>query len=967
VPACLYRITFPVFFLLLHYSTRSQDFIYKHYDLQDGLPNPTIHAIFQDKDGFLWLGTESGLSRYDGNRFKTYTVKDGLPGNEVLGIFQDSKGRIWLQFYKNNIAYIYDGKIHNQENDSILKKIQLPYRVYGMAEDGAGNIGICEMNSLYTVTPQNQVIRSNYSYQGNRMNAVGICTGRDGKFLIISAKSLYRLTDTGAVLLKNYGLPAYGTFGPGNVLLHKNYTVNLWTDSIFLNDTAIAFQFPKFKTVKFSPVSDSILSVNMVDGCQLFYLDNYRFINILPGKKVSNVFMDSEKNIWIGTISSGLYKMSSQEIVNVTIPGKDHDIWYITQANDKIIVGNNNSEVYALDGKELTHQNYTVASPLPNMKILHYEKLPGIGQLVASTMIAEILVKGLAKDHLHTVMLKQISPFDPDHLLLAMHSGVFVMRKNDLEVTDTAFSRKSHAVLRINDSVLIGTTSGLFITKRVNGRYALIDSLLPGANIVNIKSSADNLVWVCTVENGLYCISNGKVIRHFTEKTGFPSDNGRTLFVSGKTVWVGTDKGMIKIWHENDSFYSRRYSTADGLPSNIINRIFLSGETIYVGTPQGLCFFNAAMPPPSSICNLKLTGVKIGDSMVDIKNAYRLRSNHQFTIEFSGISMRSEQETTYRYRIRGLDDTWRNTDLASLEFTSLPGGDYQLEIIAINKYGKESLPLQIALHVMKPFYKTVWFLVLIIVLPLALILYAYSRRVVVARRRQVQKLQQQVKVIKLEQMALRAQMNPHFIFNCINAIQQLVIEKDISNTNKFISSFSELVRQTLDNAPELNIRLSEEIKFLTNYFELERIRLEDRFSYKIDISSLKYPEHWVVPNMVIQPFVENAIRHGLRYKKNGIGFVEVRFEQQGTLLYCTITDNGIGREKAMQMRKESGVLHESRGMNITMKRVESLNALTSGMVSVSIEDLKDGSHAAGTRVTIIFHKIAEQYDKDSYN
>jgi LytS/YehU family sensor histidine kinase len=253
------------------------------------------------------------------------------------------------------------------------------------------------------------------------------------------------------------------------------------------------------------------------------------------------------------------------------------------------------------------------------------------------------------------------------------------------------------------------------------------------------------------------------------------------------------------------------------------------------------------------------------------------------------------------------------------------------------------------------------------VLPLALILFAYNRRVVAARRRQVQKLQQQVKIIKLEQMALRAQMNPHFIFNCINVIQQLVIEKDISNTNKFITSFSELVRQTLDNAPELYIRLSEEIKFLTNYFELERIRLEDRFSYKIDISGLKYPDQWMVPNMVIQPFVENAIRHGLRYKKNGIGSIEVRFEQREALLYCTITDNGIGREKAMQMRKESGILHEPRGMDITMKRVESLNALTSGMVSVSIEDLEEGNHAAGTRVTIIFHKITEQYDKDSYN
>src|SRR5689334_16312550 len=114
---------------------RGQELVFKNYGLQDGLANPTIHSIFQDKDGFLWFGTESGLCRYDGNRFTTFTVKDGLPGNEVFGMLQDSRGRIWLQLYKNSIAYILHGKIHTQQNDSLLKKIQLKTRVYGIAED----------------------------------------------------------------------------------------------------------------------------------------------------------------------------------------------------------------------------------------------------------------------------------------------------------------------------------------------------------------------------------------------------------------------------------------------------------------------------------------------------------------------------------------------------------------------------------------------------------------------------------------------------------------------------------------------------------------------------------------------------------------------------------------------------------------------------------------------------------------
>src|SRR3954469_15343934 len=125
-------------FIFLSYCSlwlRGQELVFKHYGLQDGLASPTIHSIFQDRNGFLWFGTESGLCRYDGNSFKTFTVKDGLPGNEVFGMFEDSKARLWLQQYKNTIGYLYNGKVYNQQNDSLLEKIKLTSRVQGIAED----------------------------------------------------------------------------------------------------------------------------------------------------------------------------------------------------------------------------------------------------------------------------------------------------------------------------------------------------------------------------------------------------------------------------------------------------------------------------------------------------------------------------------------------------------------------------------------------------------------------------------------------------------------------------------------------------------------------------------------------------------------------------------------------------------------------------------------------------------------
>jgi LytS/YehU family sensor histidine kinase len=195
----------------------------------------------------------------------------------------------------------------------------------------------------------------------------------------------------------------------------------------------------------------------------------------------------------------------------------------------------------------------------------------------------------------------------------------------------------------------------------------------------------------------------------------------------------------------------------------------------------------------------------------------------------------------------------------------------------------------------------------------------------------------------------------------------LVAENDAINTSKFITSFSELVRQTLDNAPELFIPLNDEIKFLTNYFELERIKLEDRFSYSIQTIGIKNTDQLFVPNMVIQPFVENAIKHGIRYKKDRKGFIEVNFEKKEAFLRCSITDNGVGREKAAQMKKDLGITHRPKGMNIAMKRIESLNILTRGKTCIEIEDLKSESQdAMGTRVIIDFYKT-DLHDKNSNN
>jgi ligand-binding sensor domain-containing protein len=940
----------------------AQDFVYRHYDLQDGLANPTIHSIFQDQDGFLWFGTESGLCRYDGTRFKTFTVKDGLRGNDVFGLFQDRQGRIWLQQYKNTIAYIYKGKVYNESNDPILKKIKLSTRVYSITGDDKGNIIFCDIETVFIIDSSKSAIKTIRSAEGRPLKLNGVYAGADGEVLVCTNANLYKLENNELKLTKPL-TPAVLSAGPNDILFHKGgllfsrYGDNMHTIlNIERPDTLITAILPARHILKYSSLSDSTFSANTINGAFLFNIRQPGFTTLLPGVKVTNAFIDREKNIWLGTVSKGIYKIGSAFIVNKKIGANQDDVTFITKENNSIVVVNKNSGLYWYSDTGFIKREVplTVGTSL---SMFHHEKRNDHEYILAHSMGIMLYNRNIVKKNLVAPMLKQVYSTDKHHMLVSVHGGLVVVRKEDLIVTDTIWKHKSLCALPTGDSMLVGTTGGLYVLKQNGGHYSVVDSLLPEVIVSSVKKT-QGLLWVSTYENGLYCIGQGKVIHHFNDSTGFPSNNCETLFVNGNDLWAGTDKGLVKITPKAGGFLVKKYGTSDGLPSNIINAIYIDSGMVYIGTPEGLCYFDETKIETTSFCNLVLTGVHIGDSLTAIDDHYALQWKQPLTVEFAGISFRSEQEMIYRYRINGLDEQWHRTNLNSLEFTSFPYGDYELEIVAINKFGKESNPLKIRIHVTKPFYKEAWFIILAILLPASVILFFYNRYKNLARQRHVQELQQEIKIMELEQMALRAQMNPHFIFNCINTIQQLVTENEPDNTYRFLASFSQLVRKTFDNAPELFIPLEEEVRFLRSYFELERIRLEDRFSYDIDTAQVQNVHHWRVPNMVIQPFVENAIVHGIRYKKNGRGHITVSFTQQDGVLHCIVTDNGIGRQAAAQMQQASGMDHVSKGISVTSRRIEVLNGLTKGNISISLEDMKDEYlQSCGTKVIIVFHKM----------
>jgi len=202
--------------------------------------------------------------------------------------------------------------------------------------------------------------------------------------------------------------------------------------------------------------------------------------------------------------------------------------------------------------------------------------------------------------------------------------------------------------------------------------------------------------------------------------------------------------------------------------------------------------------------------------------------------------------------------------------------------------------------------------------------------------------------------ALKSQMNPHFIFNSLNSIQSVVIANDTDKAVNYLAKFASLMRYILAHSQKPFVNLSDELTAMKIYLDVERLRFDNKFNYILDIDPEIDEEFLEIPPMIIQPFIENAILHGL-LNKDGIGTLKVQLKlKDKEYLTCVIEDDGVGREKAAEIRAQSGLKHKSKGMFITQKRLEILNRSNKDQLNVRITDLKDSQNQpCGTRVEIL--------------
>jgi sensor histidine kinase YesM len=311
-------------------------------------------------------------------------------------------------------------------------------------------------------------------------------------------------------------------------------------------------------------------------------------------------------------------------------------------------------------------------------------------------------------------------------------------------------------------------------------------------------------------------------------------------------------------------------------------------------------------------------------------------------MSFSTADLGSTTERIYEYRIN--NGNWNTTMIEKIELYQLGSGTYKVQIRAINRDGIPSNKTEVVTFKIKtPLKKSPWFWTIVGLAIGAIILYFTQRINKVKRERTVQKLLTEKKLSELELKALKAQINPHFVFNCLNSIKYLNHQKRFAETDIYLDKFSYLLRKTLDFSGLQKIPLEEELAYSRNYLELEKLRLGDKLDYEIKLDSKIDIQTLLVPPMLFQPYLENAIKHGIRHLVGKSGHVLIDIKQIENSIVCIIADNGVGIDNAKAINAKDNPKHQSHGTTLQQRRADLYN------VAVNTSIGEDGN---GTIVTL---------------
>lgn len=911
----------------------SQEVFYNNFTIKDGLPSNNIYNLIEDRNGFIWIATDRGVSRYDGVKFTNFSSENGLPDNDVLHIEEDSAGRIWFMSFASEPGYYYKGVIYNASNDSFLAQIKQKRDVsrpniylidintrsiyFKMTDKKNGAFYACIDNKRYVKTHLYNTDGSMPEYVcfNNSYNLIMCATGflvlnNKGRSMIATPRSHLGGIDTqnkrvayvdritGKFYWLNYEKKQFNATGENGVVIsdfdpvHKElYLLKKGTIKI-LKDSQTLFQYK---------------------------IPDYVF----PFIKVTR-----NKNIWLTSSNKGLFLIRNNRTLKLFENEGQNPILSLCLHKNELIAGTSGKHIlkYNFNNNNYSRINFDKENLNRTLHICYWNNRFYCG---SDYGLMEYQPGFSSLKLLQTMAVKDIEVTTSNELLITSFSGLLIVnKKNPENPQEIATYGRAYAVSRINETqIWLGKIQGLYVYPTVNNEQKSITKLITNtaidhSHIVDIKTDKFKNVWIATDKNGLFFYTPAKgffpvqsLIGNTLIKTTSAICNN--LFIDSlNRVWLANEGGIslisYTIKNNNPLFSIINYTVANGLPDFAVNDVITYNNKIIVATQSG-CYEFTPIESVKFNAITQITGVMINGNK-PVENPMKLafdENNLIFNFSASFIDAITQQYN-FKYRIMGLNNQWIYIHNTQISLFGLSPGQYELQVAAIGNNNSEGPVTAFKFTIHAAWYRSHWFIFLI-VLTIFVAIFIFLRN-------EKKRIETVKNLAVMELKVLRAQMDPHFIFNSLNAIQQNILKKDFIHTSNYISKFASILRNNLHYSSLDTITLKEEISFITNYLELEKYRFHDLFSYQIYTHQIEDTEIIKLPALMIQPLVENSIKHGFKFTRSG-GWVEVHFTLiENKYIKIEVRDNGVGLPENFVI-KTSQKPSDSVGLSIIQQRV----------------------------------------------
>ncbi|MBU2920579.1 histidine kinase [Winogradskyella psychrotolerans] len=944
----------------------AQNPVYENMSDVSTLPDVEFYDIQEDDEHYIWFAADKGLFRYNGKSYQRYSH----PNQKSNSLFQlkfDTENKLWCNNIYGQLFYVENDQLELFYDASDLVKGQLA--AYTILEQ---HIRLFTTSGIYDIHKNTKKVTKVFdgwciSNANSKDSDYVFVLNKEGQF---KKHRVYKIEGANASKLfeikslKLIQSPKLFAFKDEVFLTHKSdagnilYVINKADDTVEKIKTPNAlksetiYNFINFGSDYWFLTTAGVFVFEFKEG-HFNYKDRF-----FKSESITDVAIDFNQNYWFATLDNGVLVSPNLNIRQTNLDYIDAKVTAAIGLNqNKFVLGTNNGKLLFYNKNQLVK-----SIQLPGNKIIgkfFYDAMHE--QLVVSINASESVIVNLNTDKITDVnnrfsVAKAFSKIDDNTMFYGNYRQGIVYKQpfNNPEKKVLKESRvKASEVL--DDHLFVSYIDGFY---KYNTNTFVSEELKFESNslLVNAITKSNDILWLATQHNGLIKFENNRLSKSEIDLPNHLQINN--IHCDGDVLWISTDAGLFQYQVTRKTL--KLLSAQDGL-NTAVNDFLILQDQIIVPLPK--VFYTLPKTPDLfktfKTSKIRVEAVSINDRDTLVASNYKLPHDfNKIGLTFNANGFQSNQHVNYQYRVKQIDSSWQTIPLNThfVNFNSLSSGTYTFELKAKNISAKTPVfAAPITFEIAKPFWETYWFygLVLLTVFGLIWLYFRWRLQQKEAQRiAEIDKILIDKKITNLRLENLRSQMNPHFIFNALNSIQDYIVSNEKELASSYLVKFSRLIRMYLDYSQQNEITLQEELNALKLYLELEKVRFEDELEYQIHIDHQLKTKQIKVPSLFIQPYVENALKHGLLHKtKDRQLKVEAKITENNNL-QITVEDNGIGRAQSEKLKRPNQQ-HKPFATKANEERVHLYKNKLKRNITIAIEDLyNENQTASGTKVVI---------------